>query len=165
MKKIFIVLILTLLLSGCGLYNLGGFVLPDDMEFMAVVESLDTPEKICSYMMNNFTYKAHLCYDPDPYTFWKTGEGDCNDFSTFGTFVANYHGYEVYQIIIVFNDCKHFLGVYSENHFSFSDNWLYCREYMTFKDIVKVDSVLQGKEWVNYKVFNYNMDIIEKGVN
>ena len=45
--------------------------MPDDLEFLEVVESLDTPEKICGYMKENFTYKLHPFYAPDPYTFWK----------------------------------------------------------------------------------------------
>lgn len=48
MKKILVLmLITTLLLSGCGTFNLNEFVMPDDVEFLATIESLNTPEKIC----------------------------------------------------------------------------------------------------------------------
>jgi hypothetical protein len=165
MKKIFIVLILTLLLSGCGLYNLGGFVLPDDMEFMAVVESLDTPEKICSYMMNNFTYKAHIFFEINPYTLWKTKKGDCNDFSTFAVFAANYHGYETYQIKIIFKDTliSHYLGVFVENskYTSSSNRAYYKWRCESFKDIV----IVHVNKWKSYKVFDYKNNLIEEGIN
>ncbi len=76
MKKYIIILILmTLTLTGCGIYNINSFVLPDDLEFIQTIEQLDTPEKICQYMKENFIYKAHYIYAPDPYTFWKIKKG------------------------------------------------------------------------------------------
>ena len=43
---------LLILLSGCGLFNLfdlTDWVMPDDLEFLEVVESLNTPKKICKF--------------------------------------------------------------------------------------------------------------------
>jgi len=88
MKKIILLILILILLTGCGIFNLNGWICPDDGEFLAVIEELDTPQKIGDYMLENFTYEAHNFYAPDPYTLWKTKKGDCNDFSTFGVFIA-----------------------------------------------------------------------------
>jgi len=39
-------------------------------EFLLVVEELDTPQKICGYMRNNFEYELHIYYAPIPQTLW-----------------------------------------------------------------------------------------------
>ena len=165
MKKLLIIFILlTLSLSSCGLYNLNFFTLPDDAEFIALVQELDTPLKICQYMKDNFTYELHLLYTPNPYILWQTKKGDCNDFATFGVFIADYHGYETYQIKIYWQDIKikHRLAIYKENKYSFSDNWLYFLPiYNNFLEIVKYDSFLQDKIWSKYIVYDYDMNIIE----
>jgi len=143
MKKLLLImsLIMCLTMSGCGLFNLNGFIMPDDLEFLAVVESLDTPEKICDYMKENFTYKTHYLYAPDPFTFWKLREGDCNDFADFARFVANYHGYETYQILISFKNTllQHVLGVFVENDkYTYSNNTAYKPINVdTFKEVVE----------------------------
>ncbi|GAJ14905.1 unnamed protein product, partial [marine sediment metagenome] len=104
-KALLIIFILSIIfLAGCsGIFNLNGWIWPDDLEFMALIEELDTPQKISDYMRENFIYKANVIYAPDPYTLWKTGEGDCNDLETFARFVANWHGYETYQIKIYYS--------------------------------------------------------------
>ncbi|HUV84524.1 MAG TPA: hypothetical protein VMV86_02385 [Methanosarcinales archaeon] len=157
MKKLLILILITFL-TGCGVFNLGGFVMPDDSEFLAVVESLNTPEKICEYMEENFIYKIHRFYAPDPYTLWKLGEGDCNDFSTFAVFIADWHGYETYQIFIIFKNTLmgHYLGVFVENEkYNYSSN----KEYHpisvnTFEEIVSDYINKCGKELFYFKVVN-----------
>ena len=167
LKKIFFsLLVLMLLTTGCGIFNLTNFVMPDDLEFIAVVESLDTPEKIGNYMTENFTYKIHGLYASDPYTLWKIKEGDCNDFSTFGTFVANYHGYETYQIEIYYGTMyAHYLGVYVEDMYSFTDNRSYHYGFNTFKDIVNESEKYTGLQWKSYIVYDYFRKIIKRGIN
>lgn len=170
MQKISLVLIIAIIfLSGCGFYNLNNFVLPDDMEFIQVVESLDTLEKLIEYMQDNFTYVYHYFYAPDPYSFWKLGEGDCNDFSTFATYVWHYHGGIGYQICIVFKGLllTHYIAVYLRwNGYSFSDNAEYFWQGSeTFREIVERDSVYQNKEWISYTVYDYENNIIERGKN
>ena len=54
MKKIISLIIVLIFLTGCsGLYNLNNFVLPDDSEFLVLIEELDTPQRICQYMIDN----------------------------------------------------------------------------------------------------------------
>jgi len=94
MKKIILLIIILILLTGCsGIYNLNIFILPDDIGFMALIEELDIPEKICQYMADNFTREQHD-YPLTPYQLYITRKGDCDDFSNFAIFIANYHGYE-----------------------------------------------------------------------
>ncbi len=170
MKKF---LILTLLISitfltGCGLFNLNGWIMPDDLEFLAVVESLDTPEKICDYMKENFTYKEHLFYAPDPYTFWKLKEGDCNDFGDFVRFVANYHSYETYRIIIYFKNTLlcHVLTAFVEyDKYTYSNNKAYYPIYVdTFEEVVShfFETCFEYK-YKAYKVYDYENNLIEVG--
>lgn len=172
MKKILKIissLLIIVLLSGCGIFNLNNFTMPDDLEFLAVIESLDTPEKICDYMKDNFKYEKHYLYAPNPYVLWKIKEGDCNDFSTFGTFAANYHGYVTYQICITFTSplAWHYIAVYEEDgEMAFSDNWIYTpMQKDNFAEIVDYDCWLQDKKLKSYKVYDYNRNIIEKGTN
>ena len=169
MKRILLIIMVCLLLSGCGIYDLDNFVTPNDTEFIAVIDSLDTPEKICQYMQDNFIYKYHSIYDPDPYTLWQTKKGDCNDMATFGTWVANYHRYTTYQIQIFFKDLQftHYVAIYDEGNSKYSitndqffDFWFY-----NFEDIVDYSSDLAQIEWTKYKVFDYDNNMIEKGYN
>ena len=156
MKTLIVLLILITCLTGCGFFNLNGFA-PDDLEFLAVVESLDTPEKICDYMKENFTYKIHYLYAPDPYTLWKLKEGDCNDFSTFAVFIANWHGYEAYQIRISFKDTSmaHYLGVFVEDGYNYSSNKNYHSiSADTFEEIVLDYIRIYGGELKSFKVVN-----------
>ena len=169
MKKVLIlILLLTIFLSGCGIFNLNGWIMPDDIEFLAVVESLDTPEKICTYMKENFTYKTHLIYAPDPYTFWKIKEGDCNDFETFARYVANYHNYETYQIKIYFKDTlvKHILAIYKENYkYTYSNIKAYNPIYTnTFKEVIShYFKTCFEYELQKYKVYDYENNLVEEG--
>jgi len=165
MKRLFVLILLTIFLSGCGIFNLNGFIMPDDLEFLVVVESLDTPEKICDYMKENFTYKEHLFYAPDPYTFWQLKEGDCNDFADFARFVANYHRYETYQILISFKNTllQHALGVFVENDkYTYSNNKAYKPIYAdTFKEVIEHWEKSQSEYEVKYyKVYDYENNLI-----
>lgn len=171
MKKflVLILLILVIILSGCSsVSNLRNFNLPDDLEFLELVESLDTPEKICNYMRENFIYKAHCFYAPDPYTLWKIKEGDCNDFADFARFIANYHGYETYGILICFKDTfiRHVLAVFVENNkLTYLDNKAYYPIYVdTFEEIVSYCiSYTTEYEYKSYKVYDYENNLIEVG--
>jgi len=167
-RKIILLILISILLTGCGVCNLNSFILPDDEEFLAVIEELDTPQKIGDYMLENFTCEAHIFYAPDPYTLWKTKKGDCNDMATFGVFVANYHGYTTYQIHIYYQKTliSHYLAVYRENNkYSFTDNQYYYYGFDTFRDIVEESGKHTGLIWTKYIVYDYNNDIIEEEYN
>ena len=167
MKKLLILFILlTIFLSGCGLYNLNNFVLPDDAEFLALIQELDTPLKICQYMEDNFESEIHLSYDLTPYQLFITQKGDCKDMSDFAKFIANYHGYETYQILISYKDItdNHIITVYKENNkYNFSDNQYYCfANSSNFRLLVDIDSIITTSDWLSYEVYDYNMNLIEQ---
>lgn len=168
MKRIILLLILILisLVPGCGIYSLSNFIIPDDAEFLALVIELDTPEKIANYMLENFTYEAHKIYAPDPYILWKTKKGDCNDFCAFGMFVANYHDYETYRIEIFFANTiiKHYIAVYNESiWYSITNNQYYNFGFNNFGEIVDYFFSISSKIWTKYIVYDYDMNIVEKG--
>jgi len=174
MKKIIILILLTVflsILSGCGFYNLSNFTLPDDLEFLAVIEELDSPQKIGDYMQANFIYELHAIYAPDPYTLWKTKKGDCNDFSTLGVFIAHWHDYETYLVKILYDNTleKHWIAVYTEDDgLSFTDNQYYFNNYGyffdTFREIVEFDcKYFPDKELRKYSVKDYENNIVEEG--
>ena len=166
MKKLLILFILlTIFLSGCGLYNLNNIVLPYDAEFLALIQELDTPQKIGDYMLENFTYEFHDLYALDPYSLWKSKKGDCNDFVTFGTFIANYHGYTTYQLGIFYENYKHRIAVYNESNYSITNNQYYYPDFDTFREIVDFDSKSRSIDWLKYKVYDYNINVIEQGTN
>ncbi len=174
MKKILLIIgILSIIfLAGCGTFNLDGWIWPDDIEFMACIGELDTPEKIGGYMLENFTYKAHIFYAPSPYKLWLTKKGDCNDFATFGVFVANYHSYETYQIKIFYygTSYNHRIAVYIEDEgMSFTDNGYYFNNwdnwFDTFREIVDFDcsELPDDLELKKYIVYDYENNFVEEG--
>lgn len=162
MKKIILLLILTIFLSGCSVFNLDDFVLPDDIEFLKIIENLNTPEKICNYMEENFEYEFHPLKTLTPYNLFLHRKGDCDDFATFAIYISNYHGYETYQIKIYFSGTliRHYLGVFVENGiYTFSSN----RDYYpwlndTFTDVVECYT----NKYIFFKVYDYNMNLIEQ---
>ena len=170
MKKIILLIIILIVLTGCSdIYNLSSFLLPDDIEFIKLVEVLNTPEKICQYMLDNFTYQPSPYASSTPYEMYTSKTGDCNDYSTFGTFIANYHGYETYQVIITFlgDQYTHALAVYKEDRYSFSDNGYYYTgkyNYNSFLEIVEYESYLREQQWLKYVVYDYDMNIVETNV-
>lgn len=164
MKKNFLllafVMFLVLTLIGCG-------VTPDNGEFIACIKELDTPEKIGNYMLENFTYEIHDFYTLSPYELWKTKKGDCDDFSAFGVFVADYHGYVTYQIKIFDNTFySHYVAVYDEDiWYSITDNRYYYFGFNDFREIVDYVCDIRDKVWTRYIVYDYWDDIIEEVYN
>lgn len=170
--KISIILMITVLLTGCGIFQLSGWVLPDDNEYIACIETLDTPRKISAYMITNFTYEAHALWTPNPYTLWQTELGDCNDFATFGVFAYHWNGGEVYYIVISYIDdpVGHMIAVYVEDDgMSFSDNQFnsfYLRKtyFNSFDEIVEFDSTYYpNKVLRSYIVYDYWDNMVEVG--
>jgi hypothetical protein len=167
MKKLLILLTLSIFfLSGCGIYNLNCFTLPDDAEFLALVQGLDTPQKIGDYMIDNFESEEHPYISLTPYQLYLTKKGDCNDMAVFAQYTANYHGYETYQILMLYPkpiysvDTWHAIAIYKENnYYTFSENQFYNpygQYYVSFAGIMQL---FNG--WSKYIVYDYNMNIIE----
>jgi hypothetical protein len=164
-------------LTGCGIINPSELVLPDDIEFIELVEKLDTPLKTVIYLSENITPKANKYTSVTPYELYINKFGDCNDFATFGMFCANYHGYNTYEIIIYFlnSSLKHAIAVYEEyGGYTFSDiNYYRDDPFNSFLDIVNADIEHLNSffidenhyKWNSYKVYDYNMNIIEEGFN
>lgn len=172
MKKLFFISILFIfLLSGCGIYNLNNFVLPDDTRFIALVQELDTPRKISAYMIENFTYELHLLNILSPYQLYINKKGDCDDFANFAIFIAHHHSYETFLIKICYKNLaiNHYLAIYKENGlYNFSDNQYYFSvNYDNFSDIVELDSQwiydCYGYIWSKYIVYDFWNDIVEQG--
>ncbi len=141
MKKLLIILIFVLLLSGCN------FVLPDDIQFTNLIQELDTPQKICDYMSDNFTYKLNILLPIDPYQLYLSKKGDCDDFAKFAMFMADYHGYETWLVKISFSNYfyDHYIVIYLENGlYNFSDNYL----YQPVNCISIVDAIIIDIQWI-----------------
>lgn len=165
MNKIIIPLIFIVLLSGCGItgiFNLAHFILPDDVEFIEVVEALYTPLKIVDFMAEHFTPLEPHDKAFSPYEMWQVQEGDCNDFCCFAMFCASYHGYEVYQLLIIFPDFSHVVCVYKiDDGYLVSDVGFFHQGI--FRDFQEIAEIFNG--WESYKVFDYEMNEIESDIN
>ena len=64
--------------------------------FTEVVNRLDTPEKLLTYMKENFKFKyyeGHISYPSEE--FFHIKEGDCKNLATFGSYILKQHGYDV----------------------------------------------------------------------
>ena len=165
MKKLILILSLLILLSGCGIYNLNFFTLPDDSEFLTLVQELDTPEKICQYMLDNFTIEEHPYMSLTPYRLYIIKKGDCDDFSNFARFMANCHGYETYQIIMSLADSiyKHSIAIYKENgYYTFSELQYYNPYNDTYNSFAEIMSLFNG--WSGYIVYDYWNGIVEQAM-
>lgn len=164
--KTLLIIILLITLSGCGVINLNNFVLPDDIQFINLIQELDTPEKIGDYMVDNFTLEAHPYYNLSPYELWQIQKGDCNDFRTFTCFIAEYHNYETYYILIYYKDLSvsHILGVFLENSkYTYSNFMFYNPIYASsFSEIVSHFFANCDYKFKSYKVYDYDMNLIEK---
>ena len=158
--------ILTFLLSGCSVFNLSDFVLPDDIGFINTIVESDTPKKICSYIKENFTYKENYFYNPDPYELWLNPEGDCNDFVTYAIFGANYHDYPTWQIFIYFKGTfiKHVLAVFLEDSkYTYLNIKAYYPLYASsFDEIILHYFINHELELKSYEVYDYENNLIEK---
>ena len=178
-KTLLIISILSIIfLTGCGLFNVNGWICPeDDQEFMELVNSLNTPEKICKYM-ESFKWNISL-HTYSPYQMYLANlkdyndTGDCDDFATFATWVARYHGYEVYRIYLwgKFTGfyglpliLPHVMGVFVEDgKYTYSNCYLYNPLYAdNFKSIIQ-DYELTQYPVIFYKVYDYENNLIEKG--
>lgn len=64
-----------------------------------LIKQLDTPDKISTYMVSNFTYKAHGSDTPySPEQLNKLKDGDCKDFAAFSGTLLSSHGYKGNEI-------------------------------------------------------------------
>ena len=170
MKKAILISIILIFLTGCGFYNLNFFTLPDDAEFIALIQELDTPKKICQYMVDNFTYEPHAFYILNPHELYLIKKGDCDEFSNFAKFAANYHNYETYQIKIFYKGTlkKHTIAVFVENgYLSVVDFSYYFAGFHTFSEIVNFNGkyMIPHRDWRKYIVYDYDMNIVEINYN
>ena len=130
-KIIIFIIIISLFLIGCTplVYDTDKFIMPDDRKFIMTVESLDTPEKIAKYIEDNFEYcMFERLRVTSPYNLWKTKKGVCGNFATFAKYVADYHGYEAYLVIIYFKNTltTHAITVFKiDDRYSFISNHEY----------------------------------------
>ena len=166
MKKIILLILISILLTGCGIFDLNGWIYPDDGEFLAVVESLNTPQKISDYMLENFTYKAYDFTALSPYELFLYKIGDCDIFAKFGEFIANSHGYETFTIHIFDGSFySHYVAVYNEDiWYSITDNQYYYFGFENFKEIVEDVCRRRFKVWSRYIVYDYWNNEIETGI-
>ena len=150
--------------TGCKILNISDWVAPDDLDFIILVDELNTPEKISDYMMDNFKYgfvKGLIT----PYELYLTKVGNCNDFAYFGRWIAHYHDYSTYWIRIFFTTgtSRHIIQIYVEGEYNYSTNQKYCPiQADTFRGCV-LDYILyySKKELEKFDVYNYQGVLIE----
>jgi hypothetical protein len=165
MKHLIVLFIfLTLFLISCTLppkiVSINKIETQTTPEFIEVIKTLDTPKKIGTYMKNNFEGEIHIFYNLTPYELYKTKKGDCQDACAFSMFIANYHGYEVYKMLVKEKTFSwHVLTIYKEKGgYTFTDVFTYNNTvWEKPRDVLKVS----GDKWICYTLFDYNMNIIE----
>ena len=155
MKKVLMIIILCLLLTGCWTYDLNGFVVPDDIQFLECIAGLDTVPKIAQYMTDNFTYKS-IISPMSPYEVWQTKKCDCDGYAVFGVFVARQHGIEAYQVKVWYtNEDKHMNAVYK-----IGDYWMLTNCHLLFgmfssiEEAIIWDANYMERELIKYKILN-----------
>ena len=182
MKKLILIVLACFILTGCEftlpsgdivtsgvIYDLNDFEVPNDSEFIAIIEDLTTPTKIVDYMADNFEHVISLWYCYSPYQMWVANikAGDCNDMSNFAVWVASYHGYTTYQVWVFYKGerVSHMLGVFVEDgKMNYSSNTSYHKlQTLSFRDIAEDNCIRFGKELKGYRVLDFNENLIEKG--
>ena len=157
MKKYIILalLIIIVFLTGCGIYNLDNFIVPNDIQFLECVAGLDTVPKIAQYMTDNFTYKS-IISPMSPYEVWQTKKCDCDGYAVFGVFVARQHGIEAYQVKVWYtNEDKHMNAVYK-----IGDYWMLTNCHLLFgmfssiEEAIIWDANYMERELIKYKILN-----------
>ncbi len=110
--------------------------------FNNCINNLKTPKEICQYMEDNFTGKIPMIFGKSPYSMWINEIGDCRDFSCFGRYVAQKHGYKAYDLYMLIRvpgigRASHINGVYIEDSgYSYSNCWQYNSGFSSFQAIV-----------------------------
>jgi len=162
-NNLFILIIpIMLLLSGCypvlPFTNLSDFYIPDDLYFSDTIEALDTPQKTCDYMKENFTPCENPEHDWNPYQMFVYKFGDCADYCCFAAFVANYHGYKTYLVYIISNDISaHMITVYIVNDSYNYSNW----DMYICKQAESIKEILDGFYPVmSYTVYDCDLNIV-----
>jgi len=141
-----------------------------DTAFNNCISNLKTPEQICQYMKDNFTGKIPMLFGKSPYKMWTKEVGDCRDFSCFGRYVAQQHGYTAYDLYMLINvpgigRASHINGVYREgSSWSYSNCYKYNSGFSSFQAIVN-DYCSGGttcSKWIVYD--DCNNVIAHKGI-
>ena len=177
MKKRLIIgiLILSLLcvgsLSGCvyswhyGLFNLCSWS-SSNTAFNNTIASLDTPQKIYSYMRPpNWTYTMHDT-GVSPYQAWSQRWGDCKEFTIFATYAALQHGYNTWQIRMTFrkSDGKvygHVIPVIKEGStYTYLDIYNWYQGFNSFQSIVDHCETTHFGNVTEWKAFDKCFNIV-----
>lgn len=160
MKRILVfsmLLFLSLLFFvGCdGIFNnLLVFTIPDDggmdqydSQFVSLIKSLNTPEKLASWLENNIEYEEDYIKST-PYEFYLRRKGDCDDYTHFNCYVLHYHGYEVNHLAL-FWEGGQILVDHVVTVFKNKNNQPYKYSILNNKSLIS-DGKIGGKQ------FNYN---------
>jgi len=146
------------------IYNLALFDVPGDVNFINLIVNLDTPEKICQYMADNFIYEPHLEFSYSPYETYIIKRADCNDYVTFAIFIAELHGYKIYQLWLIMdkeiygNMNGHMIGIYlKDGIYTFSDcEYYFGLGWQSIKDILRYVA-----DWTDYRILDYENKVVD----
>ena len=155
MRRILLITMVCLLLSGCGIYNLDGFVVPNDTHFLECVDSLDTVPKIAQYMEDNFTYEIRYLDALSPYDMFLIEIGDCNDYGAFGVNAWREQGHEAYQVLITYVNqmTTHVNAVYKVGElWHITDCWIHYAAFRTIKEAMEWHALYNGRNMKKYKI-------------
>ncbi len=118
--------------------------------FEEAVKGLDSPQKVFSYMRNNFSFKYHsgaIAYAPGQLFTLK--KGDCKDFSSFFSHILQKHGYYVEMVGFTFyqKDNKrqgHVVAIYKDDdgQLWYQSNFDRLGPVKSVKDLLKQEGVI-----------------------
>ncbi|GAF79164.1 unnamed protein product [marine sediment metagenome] len=181
MKKALLIIsiLLIIFLAGCNGFDLSSWVCPNDQEFIALLDSLNTPEKICKYM-ESFEWNVSI-HTYSPYQTYLANlegwndTGDCDDFAAFAVYAANWNEIEVYRMMLWTKYIgfyglplilPHVMTVFVEDgSYTYANNYLYrplfTKDFQDIADDYKArDPRIRGI--ISWKVYDYWNDKIEE---
>jgi hypothetical protein len=123
-------------------------------------------------MRDNFTYKSPILFGKSPYSMWVNTYGDCRDFSCFGRYVAQQHGYTAYEMYMRIyipgeGQGSHVMGIYREgSSYSYSDVSRYGGSgFGSFQAIINDFCEGAGVTYSSYAVYDNCKNVIaHKGI-
>jgi len=143
--------------------------LKDSSEFREVIQELNTPEKLQSYIEENFKFdKSHEASPAcSPEEFFYEKEGDVRDFSVFSSYVLDQHGYQAKIVWFIYIDETGRKGADIVTLFQDKDGGLkYMRLLMFDEGVIKMgifqiesleDLLAQEEKRINCQIIEYGL--------
>ena len=161
-----IVIVASLFLTGCGTLNqqiindarMEAQNVKEAQSFSAVVQRLDTPQKVYDWMSTNIVYRSDQGPEDefrDAETTFKLGYGDCDDYAKFADYVLSKHGYSTTLVSIFTAKQGHTVCVWKDTDEKLNQLSNTGIQYLGADDLMSIADTVYP-DWKVYSVYPSN---------